>query len=539
MPEGRYMQKLKFEELNLSPEVLKAIKDMGFEETTAIQSMSIPLLIKGKDVIGQAQTGTGKTAAFGIPMLETVDIKDRKPQYIVLCPTRELAVQVAEELKRLAKYIRDLSILPVYGGQPIDRQIHALRRGVHIIIGTPGRVMDHLDRKTLKLDAVKMIVLDEADEMLDMGFREDIELILKSIPETRQTVFFSATMPKPFMDLTKKFTRNPQHVKVAHEKLTVPAIEQIYYDVKESMKMEMLSRVIDFYDPKLALVFCNTKRKVDEVTAHLQARGYSADAIHGDMNQSQRDRVMAKFRGGTVEILIATDVAARGIDVGGIEAVFNLDVPQDEEYYVHRIGRTGRAGKSGMAFTFVSGRDIYKIRDIQRYAGITIKRKVVPTQKDVEDIKTNQFMEEVRASLDSKGLEKYSAIIERFIGENTSSLDVAAALLKMLLKPQKEDKKPAVPAEFAATGARFGMVRLFLNVGRSQNIKPGDILGAIAGETGISGQEVGHIEMHDKFTFVEVPQEKAREIMSVMKTKQIKGNRLAVDIAVPKSPRKA
>ncbi len=256
-------------------------------------------------------------------------------------------MQIAEELKRLAKYKRDLTILPIYGGQPIDRQIHALRRGVQIVIGTPGRVMDHLERGTLNLGSIKMVVLDEADEMLDMGFREDIELILKSVPAERQTVFFSATMPKQFLELTRKFQKNPQILKVVHEKLTAPDIEQIYYEVKENMKLEMLTRVVDFYDLQLALIFCNTKRKVDELVSHLQARGYSADAIHGDMNQNQRDRVMGKFRAGTVEILIATDVAARGIDVEGIEAVFNYDVPQDEEYYVHRIGRTGRRRKSG------------------------------------------------------------------------------------------------------------------------------------------------------------------------------------------------
>ena len=539
------MEKLKFEDLNLSPEINKAIKDMGFEEATAIQSMSIPYIIKGKDVIGQAQTGTGKTAAFGIPILEAVNLKDRRPQSMVLCPTRELAVQIAEELKKLAKYKRDISILPIYGGQPIERQMQALRRGVHIVIGTPGRVMDHLDRKTLNISSVKMVVLDEADEMLDMGFREDIEVILKNVPAERQTVFFSATMPKAFLDLTRKFQKNPQIIKLTHEKLTVPLIDQIYYEVKENMKLEMLSRVVDFYDFKLALIFCNTKRKVDELVGHLQARGYSADAIHGDMNQGQRDRVMAKFRDGTVEILIATDVAARGIDVEGIEAVFNYDVPQDEEYYVHRIGRTGRAGKTGHAFTFVSGREIYKLRDIQRYSGVTIKRKTVPTAKDVEDIKTGQLMEQVKEVLESKNLGKYSAIIDRFIGENHSSLDVAAALLKMLIPsatgnsvaPNKQGSKSTArdSSAFPETGAEFGMVRLFLNIGRSKNIRPGDIVGAIAGETGISGQSIGKIELHDKFTFVEVPETHAKEVISIMKTKQIKGNKIAIDIAVPKS----
>jgi len=534
------MQNLKFEELGLSPEINRAIKEMGFEEATAIQSMSIPFLIKGRDVTGQAQTGTGKTAAFGIPMLETVITKDKKPQSMVLCPTRELAVQVAEELKRLAKYKRDINILPVYGGQPIDRQIHALRRGVQIVIGTPGRVMDHLERGTLNLGSIKMVVLDEADEMLDMGFREDIELILKSVPRERQTVFFSATMPKQFMELTKKFQKNPQFVKVVHEKLTVPGIEQIYYEVKENQKLEMMTRVIDYYDLQLALIFCNTKRKVDELVGHLQARGYSADAIHGDMNQGQRDRVMGKFRNGTVEMLVATDVAARGIDVEGIEAVFNYDVPQDEEYYVHRIGRTGRAGKTGLAFTFVSGREIYKIRDIQKFSGVAIKRKTVPTSKDVEDIRTNQLLDKVKKVIGSKNLEKYSAIIERLISEEQSSLDVASALLKMLMEPSGDNAgntaKPSAKTvqSFPETGAEFGMVKLFLNIGRSKNIKVGDIVGAIAGETGITGQSIGKIELHDAFSFVQIPEELAGKVISVMKTKQIKGNKIIIEPASPK-----
>ena len=341
------MKKLKFTELSLSSETLKAVTEMGFEEATPIQSLSIPVIMQGKDVIGQAQTGTGKTAAFGIPILEMLDQKDKKTQAVVLCPTRELAIQVAEEMRSLAKYKKHFTILPVYGGQPIERQIHALMRGVQIVIGTPGRVIDHLNRRTLRLEGVRMVVLDEADEMLDMGFREDIEFILQTVPKERQTVFFSATMPKAFMALTSAFQKNPQHIKITHNKLAAPDIEQFYFEVKENLKLEILTRVVDIHDFQLALIFCNTKRKVDEVVEHLQARGYAADGIHGDMNQVQRDRVMDKFRKGTVELLVATDVAARGIDVQDIEAVFNYDVPQDEEYYIHRIGRTGRAGKSG------------------------------------------------------------------------------------------------------------------------------------------------------------------------------------------------
>lgn len=529
------MKKLPFTELGLSQEILKAVAEMGFEEATPIQSLSIPIILKGKDVIGQAQTGTGKTAAFGIPILETISTKDRKPQAIVLCPTRELALQVAEEIASLAKHKKNISILPVYGGQPIERQIHALKRGVHIIIGTPGRVIDHLERRTLQLDAVRMVVLDEADEMLDMGFREDIELILKTVPKERQTVFFSATMPRAFLDLTTKFQKNPQLLKVSHGKLTVPEIEQIYFEVKESLKLEMLARVIDIHDLTRALVFCNTKRKVDEVVSHLQTRGYFADGIHGDMNQSQRERVMTKFKTGSVEILVATDVAARGIDVENIEAVFNYDIPQDEESYVHRIGRTGRAGKTGRAFSFVAGKDIYKIRDIQRYAKVDIQRKQVPTQKDVEEIRINQFFEKVRKTLQSPEITKYTNMIEHLIGNEHSSLEVAGALLKMAIHQQEAPKKPEAAKSsqaFGDTGAKPGMVRMFLNVGRKDNVRPGDILGAVAGESGINGKLIGSIDVHDAFSFVEVPTENAADVLAAMNKTQIRGHKTSMEPAI-------
>lgn len=525
------MKKLLFSELSLSAEILKAVQDMGFEEATLIQSLSIPFILKGRDVIGQAQTGTGKTAAFGIPILETLDTKDKRPQAIVLCPTRELAIQVAEELNALAKHKKNTTILPIYGGQPIERQIHGLKKGVQIVIGTPGRVMDHLQRRTLKLDAIRMVVLDEADEMLDMGFRDDIEIILKGVPKERQMVFFSATMPKAFMDLTAKYQKNPHIVRVSHGKLTVPDIEQTYFEIKEASKLEILCRAIDFYDFNLSLVFCNTKRKVDEVAGHLQTRGYSADGIHGDLNQSQRDRVMAKFRSGAVEILVATDVAARGIDVENIEAVFNYDVPQDEEYYVHRIGRTARAGKSGHAFTFVAGKDIYKLRDIQRYAKVEIQRKPVPTIKDVEEVRVTQFFEKVKATLEDEDITKYANMIEHLIGDSCSSLEVAGALLKMALQQQTATLKPEIQQIFPDTGASAGMVRLFLNVGRKHKVGPGDILGALTGETGIEGNLIGNIDVYETFSFVEVPQQNAPQIISIMSKRQIKGNKIIIEPA--------
>ena len=362
------METVRFDQLDLYPQVLRAIAEMGFEEATPIQSQAIPVVMSGVDVIGQAQTGTGKTASFGIPVLHKVDPNNKKTQVIILSPTRELAIQVADEIRKLAKYMHGVKILPVYGGQEISRQIKALKGGAQIIIGTPGRVMDHLRRKTIRCEAVNTIVLDEADEMLNMGFREDIETILEYIPEEgRQTVLFSATMPKPILDITKKYQHDAVTIKVVKKELTVPNIEQYYYDVKRKDKIEVLTRLLDYYNPKLSLVFCNTKRMVDELTEELQGRGYFAEGLHGDMKQTQRDRVMRGFRTGKTEILIATDVAARGIDVDDVEAVFNYDIPQDDEYYVHRIGRTGRAKRAGVSFSFVSFRDSIRMDEILKY----------------------------------------------------------------------------------------------------------------------------------------------------------------------------
>ena len=361
------MEGIKFEDMGLSSEILKAVKYMGFEEASPIQSKAIPLIQEGHDVIGQAQTGTGKTAAFGIPLLEKIDPKSKKLQAIILCPTRELAIQVADEIRNLAKYMHGIKLVPIYGGQEIVKQIRSLKSGTQIVIGTPGRVMDHMRRKTIKMDHIHTVVLDEADEMLNMGFREDIEFILNSVPEERQTVLFSATMPKPIMEITKQFQKDAQLVKVTKKELTVPNIEQYYYEVKEKNKEEVLARLLDIYAPKLSVVFCNTKKQVDLLVQALLGRGYFAAALHGDLKQEQRDRVMQGFRSGKTDILVATDVAARGIDVDEVEAVFNYDLPQDDEYYVHRIGRTGRAGREGRAFSFVTGKEVYKLKEIQRY----------------------------------------------------------------------------------------------------------------------------------------------------------------------------
>ncbi|MDR2966360.1 MAG: DEAD/DEAH box helicase [Methanobacteriaceae archaeon] len=426
------MEELSFSDLKISENIKNAVEEMGFEEPTPIQSLAIPETLKGKDIIGQAQTGTGKTVAFGIPLLEKIYIKDKSPQAIIICPTRELSIQVAEELGKLSSFIKGLHILPVYGGQPIGRQIRALKKGVHIIIGTPGRLIDHIQRKTLDLSGIETVVLDEADEMLDMGFREDIEKILKFTPKNRQTLLFSATMPNAIKKLTHMYQKNPKHLKIAQHIMTAPEIEQFYFETREKMKLETLSNILDIYDINLALVFCNTKRKVDRLTRDLKSRGYSADGIHGDMRQGIRDKVMGKFRKGKIEILVATDVAARGIDVPDVEAVFNYNVPSNNEYYVHRIGRTGRAGKTGYAFTFVAGKEIYRLREIQKFTKSKIKQQKIPSIRDIEKIKSNLVLDKIKDKIEKNNLDKDVHKIESLVEIGYNSIDIAAALLNML-----------------------------------------------------------------------------------------------------------
>jgi len=425
------MEVERFENLNVSKELRRAIRELDFDEMTPIQTKTIPLILEGRDVIGQAQTGTGKTLAFGLPILESIHSRLRKPQVIILCPTRELAIQVAEELQSVLKYRREITILPVYGGQPIDRQIRTLNSGAHVIIGTPGRTIDHIKRGTVKLENVRILVLDEADEMLNMGFIDDVEQILQHVPEERQTLLFSATMPKPILSLTRKYQKDPVFVKVVHQQLTVPNVEQYYFEVREASKLDVLCRVIDMYGLKSSLVFCNMKRKVDEVVLHLEARGYPAQGLHGDMTQPQRNHAMERFKRNRTEILVATDVAARGLDIESIEAVFNYDLPQDEEYYVHRIGRTARAGKSGLAFSFVVGREIYKLHEIESFASTKIIRKPVPTVEDIEMVRVSNFLERIREVIDKGGLERYEHLLEQLLKEDYASIDVASALFKI------------------------------------------------------------------------------------------------------------
>ena len=426
------MKDIQFNDFKISKNVQKAVDSMGFTEPTPIQKLAIPEALEGRDIIGQAQTGTGKTVAFAIPLLEKIFIKDKSPQAIVLCPTRELCIQVAGEVEKLGKNIDKLKVLPVYGGQPIGRQIRALKKGVHIVVGTPGRVLDHIDRKTLNLKGIDTVVLDEADEMLDMGFREDIENILRFTPENRQTLLFSATIPKAIKNITKHYQNNPKHVKVAKQDMIVSEIKQYYFLTKEKDKLDALTRFLDIYDINLCLVFSNTKRRVDFLVRSLKKRGYSVDGIHGDMTQAQRDKVMDKFRKGKINMLVATDVAARGIDVPNVEVVFNYDVPNHNDYYVHRIGRTGRAGKTGYALTFASGREKNILTSIQKHTNSKIKRQKVPSYKQMEKIKNASIMENIKESINNEDLNSGIPIIDSLINEGYNSKEIALSLLKMV-----------------------------------------------------------------------------------------------------------
>lgn len=421
-----------FSELGLSAEILKAIDKLGFEQAAPIQAEAIPVMMAGKDVVGQSQTGSGKTAAFGIPAIEKTDPSLRSVQVLILCPTRELAVQVSEEIHKLSLFKRGINALPIYGGQSYERQFYGLKQGAQIVIGTPGRIMDHMRRGTLRLETIKMVILDEVDVMLNMGFRDDIELILQSTPKERQTVFFSATIPRPIQQLIEKYSRDPQQIRIEQKAMTVPTVEQSYYEVDRRFKIELLTRLIDIHDLKLGIIFCNTKRMVDDLVDHLEAAGYMADRLHGDMTQNMRDRVMNKFRKSGLEFLVATDIAARGIDVDDVQVVFNYDLPYDGEDYVHRIGRTGRAGRSGRAISFVSGRELFQIRNIERYTNTRIQRARVPTQAEVEDAKENAFIGKLRAMLQSGEFKKQDHLIERLLEEGFTSTDIASACLAQL-----------------------------------------------------------------------------------------------------------
>src|SRR4051794_35604745 len=587
------MHKKLFAELGLAPEILKAIERMGFEEASPIQSAAIPVLLEGADVVGQSQTGSGKTAAFGIPAIQAVDPGLRAPQVLILCPTRELAVQVAEEIAKLAFFKRGVRELPIYGGQSYERQFRGLQAGAQIIIGTPGRIMDHLERKSLKLDEIRMVILDEADRMLDMGFVDDIKTILRQVPEERQTVFFSATIPRPIQNLIQTFTRNPVNVRVEAEAMTVPAIEQVYYEVDRRSKLEVLCRLIDLEDVKLAIIFCATKMMVDELTEHLIARGYGADKLHGDMTQAMRERVMGRFRKRKVEFLVATDVAARGLDVDDIEVVFNYDLPHDGEDYVHRIGRTGRAGKGGKAVTFVAGREIYRLENIQRFTRSRIRRERIPSAEEVEGKRATAFADALRETLEKGEYKRHDELLDRFLEQNYSPTDIASALIHLLGEDKSrereaipEDRRPHRPApdhdldrapsprrsssraeagqrsqrrdpdpsakalrergrdeyerprrsrsreEPGAVSHEAGMVRLAFNIGRAHAVQPGDFVGVITGVTAIPKGEIGAIHLQDTKTFGDVAEPRVALVLKKLNAIKFKGRKLLVRVAV-------
>lgn len=522
-----------FTQLGLSSGVMRALSDMGFEEPSPIQERTIPIALTGRDLIGQAQTGTGKTAAFGVPIVERVDIKVNAPQALILTPTRELCLQVAGEIAKIARY-RQLKTVPVYGGQSIERQIRTLEHGVHVVIGTPGRIMDHLRRGTLGLSHVNLLVLDEADEMLDMGFVEDIEFILQQVPDTRQTMLFSATMPDPILRLARRYLKDPERVTIASESLTVPQVNQVYYEIRGQDRVEGLARILDYENVERAIIFCRTKKGADEVGEALKARGFLAETIHGDLNQAQRNRVMKRFREGAVELLVATDVAARGLDIDNITHVVNYEIPQDPESYVHRIGRTGRAGKAGEAITLIHPREFRQLRQIERAVRTRIERREIPTLADLAERQRETMKEELRRLVGEGNLSEFRGLVDELL-EEFDPVEIAAAALKLSMASGREREARAdTVMDFGDTGAEPGMVRLFLNLGRAQGISPADVVRSIASETGIAGSVIGVIDIYDRFTFVEVPKDVASRVLGAMERSTINGRMLSIEPAKPR-----
>lgn len=582
-------QPVKFTELPLSDYILQAVEEMGFVEASPIQAAAIPVVMTGVDVIGQAQTGTGKTAAFGIPAIENVDVTSKEPQVLILCPTRELALQVKEQIQKLAKYKKGLSVAAIYGGESYERQFLALKKS-QIVVGTPGRIIDHINRKTLNLSELRMVILDEADEMLNMGFKEDMENILSYAPDERQTLLFSATMSPEILSITKRFQKNAEIVKVTRKELSNANIEQFFFAVRKEAKMEVMCRLIDVHDLKLMLVFCNTKSKVDEIVNELQLRGYSAEGLHGDMRQQARTQVMSKFRAGVTTILVATDVAARGIDVKGVDAVINFDMPQDLEYYVHRIGRTGRAGKTGKAFMLISGRDKYRLRDIENYTKVKIEQGEIPTFKQMTEVRHQKFIGQIKETILSGIENDYTDVIEQLQDEGFATNQILSALMQSQIGSIKSSfsdaelaegyREPRSKTDFGSRrseggrdsrggndrrfddrrggsrdgresrdgGRRFdnrsgsrdqgrrgsgnpSMVRLFINLGRKDNVAPNHIVGAITSEARIPGRAIGQIDVYDKFSFVEIPQADVKKVIDGMKGKTINAREASIEVA--------
>jgi ATP-dependent RNA helicase DeaD len=557
---GREAPATGFADLGLAPELLAALETLGYEEPTPIQVQAIPLLLSGRDVIGRAATGTGKTAAFALPLAQRID-PDGGVQALILAPTRELAVQVAEATHKYGSR-RGVRVLAVYGGQAIDRQLRELRRGVHVVVGTPGRILDHIRRRSLDLSKVCYVVLDEADEMLDMGFIEDIDAILEETPADRQTALFSATFPSRIRELADRHMREPARVTVRQEQLETPLVRQVAYVVPRPYKLEALTRILDLEAPASAILFCRTRNEVDELTEALGVRGYRPEALHGGLNQVQRDRVMKKFREGTADLLIATDVAARGLDVEHVSHVINYDIPQTPEVYVHRIGRTGRAGREGTAVTLAQPREQFLLRGIEREVGRPIERARVPTVADLRARRLELLRAAIAETLEEDDYEAYREVVHP-LAERFDLEEIAAAAAKLAADatrgeepdseveiPQWEDRPPrhhgdegrgprgrrdrfegAPPRPRAPRGPSGGMTRLFIGVGRRRGIRPGDIVGAIAGEAHIPGEAIGAIEIADQFTLVEIADQHADQVLRVMRNATIKGRPVSIRLA--------
>ena len=501
---------------------------MGFEEPSPIQIQAVPPLLRGEDVIGQAQTGTGKTAAFAIPALQRLQADGPRPQVLVLTPTRELALQVAEEVSRIGAHLgaREAAI---YGGQPIERQIRALRAGVDVVVGTPGRLLDHMRRGTLRLDGVRFVVLDEGDEMLDMGFIDDIETILQALPQDRQTALFSATVPPPIQRLTRRYMRDPVQLRATPERLVAPLIEQAYYEVRGIDRATALCRILDVEDISRGIVFCRTKRGVDELAAALQARGYPCEAIHGDMAQPQRDRAMARFRDGSGELLVATDVAARGLDIEGVTHVINYDIAQSPEQHVHRIGRTGRAGRTGMALTLIGPREWKQLRAFAMVTGARMTRRTVPTEADVALAARDSFRRQLVEALQGDDLSGFLELAED-LAEEYPAVRVAAAAIKVAM----DGARPGT--EEAAQSARDAgpTQRLFVNVGSRQGVRPADVVGAVAADSPVPAAAVAAVDVHEDFTFIEVPREQAEDVIAGLRRWRVAGRPVNAEPARPR-----
>jgi ATP-dependent RNA helicase DeaD len=553
---GTAEEGVSFASLGLTEELLESIVSVGFDVPTPIQERTIPSLLAGNDVIAQAQTGSGKTAAFGLPIIENIDQSRRQVQALVLCPTRELAMQVSEALHQFGRHKR-VETLAIYGGQPYERQLRGLQRGVHIVVGTPGRVMDHMRRGTLKLDALTFFVLDEADEMLDMGFVDDIEWVLQHAPKERQTALFSATMPARIAELATKYMSEPHRISVRGKEMTVAEIEQSYYEVPHPRKVDALTRILDAEVPSSAMIFCRTKHMVDTLGEALVSRGYPAETIHGDLSQAQRDRVMRRFRTGQAAILIATDVAARGLDIPDVSHVINFDIPESPENYVHRIGRTGRAGKGGNAITLVTRREIRWVRSIERMTRAKIQFRPLPTAADV-NVRRREMLKALvtEAVADRADFEAYLEPVRELAAEH-DPVDLAAAILGLYAeetgraasdeterddlarsssRPSEDRGDRGARAERRGGGGRprgpeSGMARLFVNIGHNFRVRPQDLVGAIANEANIPGRAIGAIDILDTFSFVEVPEDKAQQVIDALTAASVKGRPVNVEVA--------